>query len=170
MIDKRTIVRNVVIAVFVIICAIAYLRSEAQEAQQHSQGAYEEYQSEQLTELYEEEEQARINQLYDMATPYEDVVSYPYDYVGNDIKVYGDVADISLLNDTTGNPSFIDIGEAYPSTNRVTIVIWEENYENVSLIFQELTYDDTIFVEGIVEMYDGVPQIEVTDVGQIHIL
>ena len=168
--DKKTIIKNIIIVLFVIVCAIAYFKSEADEAKQHSQGAYERYQEEQLAKRNAEEEQSRINELYDMAAFYEDVVESPYDYIGCETKVYGNVASISLLNDTNGRPSFIDIGETYPSTNRFTVVVWGENYEDVSIALQNIGLGDTIFVEGVVEMYDGVPQIEVTNPGQIHTL
>lgn len=168
--DKKTIIRNIVIAICVVVCAVAYFRVKSEETRPHSQEAYEQYQAEHLEYMEEQEEQARIDELYDRAVPYEDIIESPYDYVGCDIKVCGDIADISILNDTNGRPTFIDMGEAYPSTERFTIVIWEENYEDVSFVLEDITYTSTIFVEGVVEMYDGIPQIEVTNSGQIQVL
>lgn len=163
-------VKNALIAVFVVACIGAYVYDKAQEAKDHSPGAYQQYQNEYIAEKNREEEEARINQLYDMACYYEDVVTDINDYLGSDIKVYGEIAEISQSPDSTGSPTFIDLGEPYPSANRFTIVIWEEYYSLFSDKLQQLNYGDTIFVDGCISTYEGVPQIEVTDPAQIQIL
>lgn len=163
-------VRNVIFALFVIACIVAYVVDKANEAKEHSSGSYEQYEAEHYAEKEKEEEEARVADLYDSSINYEDILYEPYEYEGQNLMIEGPVAEISILNDSTGSPSFVDVGEAYPSTYRISVVVWEEHYDDVAEALNAVSIGDIIFVEGYIEMYDGVPQIEVTDPLQIQIL
>ena len=160
----REKIRNIVIAAFVIVCIGAYIYEKGEEAKDHSPGAYEQYQQELLAERASERNEHELQHLRDMSVPYEDA----WDFLGETYMIEGTIADISRAVDSTGSPTFIDLGEAYPSTNRASIVIWEEHLDDVSIVLDELSIGDSIFVEGYIDSYDGVIQIEVTDPAQIH--
>lgn len=163
-------VRNVIFALFVIACIVAYVVDKANEAKEHSSGSYEQYEAEHYAEKEKEEEAARALDLYDTSLNYEDILYEPYEYEGQNLTIEGPVAEISILTNSNGSPSFIDIGEAYPSTYRISIVIWEEHYDDVVKALDTISIGDTVFVEGYMEMYNGIPQIEVTSAEQLEVL
>lgn len=164
--NKKITPKNVAVAIFVALCVFSYFYVEARDARESSHSGYEQYEAKQQIKRNIEDEVARINYLNDASIPWGDYS----DFIGETTMVTGPVADISILNDSNGSPSFIDLGEAYPSTDRFTIVIWEEHYDDVATVLNEISVNDIIYVEGCIEMYDGIPQIEVTDPSQINIL
>lgn len=122
---------------------------------QESEAEAKEYRDEQYADYYAS--------LTSSAVTYEDAKEYLY----TEKMIEGPVADITYAADSYGSPTFIDLGEAYPSNDRVTIVIWEEHLDSLESILNSLEINDIICVEGYVDMYDGAPQIEVTDPSQI---
>lgn len=99
--------------------------------------------------------------------------SYPCeaakDFPGENIMVKGSVESIFQSKESSGKPTFIDLDYEYPNPNRVTVIIWEEDLNNLEGILSHLEYGDIIYVKGMVEIYDGVAQIEVSDPDQIEV-
>lgn len=91
------------------------------------------------------------------------------DFIGEKAIVKGSVENINYATETSGSPTFIDLGYEYPDKRRVTIVIWEENYSKVAEIVDDLFYGDIIYVTGTLEEYGGAVQIEVSDADQIEL-
>lgn len=168
--NKKITPKNVAVAIFVALCVFSYFYVEARDARESSHSGYDQYVAERQTNsddyMDEQYHDYVIDHLNDISIAYEEA----YMYAGETTMVTGPVADISILNDSNGSPSFIDLGEAYPSTDRFTIVIWEEHYDDVATLLNEISVNEIIYVEGCIEMYDGIPQIEVTDPSQINIL
>jgi hypothetical protein len=82
--------------------------------------------------------------------------------VGEPIRVRARVVRSYYASTTSGRPTFIDLGHAYPSRSRVTILIWGRNRVNFprapELMFRPGTL---VCAQGVVELYRGVPEIEV---------
>ena len=88
--------------------------------------------------------------------------------MGRVATIRGPVAGTKYAATSNGSPTFLDLGAAYPSQRRVTIVIWNEN--RVKFGRPEIRYRNrTICVRGRVQRYAGVPDIEVTSPTQIAI-
>lgn len=153
----------VVIAIFLFSVLLTPSRPTEEDM---ASSAMAEYESEAEEHMEEQQHDYEIDRLNDISISYEEA----YMHVGETTTVDGPVADISILNDSSGSPSFIDLGEAYPSTERFTVVVWEEHYDDVAAVLSNISRNDIIYVEGCIEMYDGIPQIEVTDPSQITIL
>lgn len=90
-------------------------------------------------------------------------------YVGRTATVKGPVASTKYAVSSTGSPTFLDIGAAYPSSRRFTVVIWSQRRARFGS--PERRYrGHTICVRGLVESYQGLPQIEATSPAQIAIM
>jgi hypothetical protein len=88
--------------------------------------------------------------------------------LGRVATVRGLVAGTKYAVGSNGSPTFLDIGAAYPSSRRVTAVIWQEDRAKFGR--PEARYlGRTICVRGRVHRYAGVPEITVTSPSQIGI-
>lgn len=158
--------KNVIIALFILLCIGAWVSSEMKEAKDHSQSDYQKYEQQQIESMNEAERQREIAELYDESVIYVDA----WDFVGENKTVRGEIADIYTSDESSGSPTFIDIGNAYPDTNRVTAVIWEENRNALQSTIDALNVGDTVFIYGYLDVYDGIINIEVTEPSQIKTL
>ncbi|NMC76967.1 MAG: hypothetical protein GYA60_06715 [Candidatus Methanofastidiosa archaeon] len=89
-------------------------------------------------------------------------------YVGERKKVCGEIKNIYYAKNSAGKPTFIDMGNPYPSNNRFRILIWED-YRDKFLDIILLGKGKIICISGFIEMYQGIPQIEAFVEGQIKI-
>lgn len=156
-------VKNVLICLVVIFFIGSYFYFEVQDAKKIPTA--EEHEQYMLEQREKEAEELREDYISE-AIPVDEIIEYPADYEGVEILVSGSVACISHETESNGSPTFIDMLNAYPNENRLTIVIWEENLLFVQDALDTLNVGDNIYVYGALEIYDGVPTIEVTDSSQ----
>lgn len=90
------------------------------------------------------------------------------DHIGDRIAVCGPVAGTFYGSSIKGRPTFLNVGEDYPSKRRFTVVIWGENRGNFPQAPETYYSGKTICVTGLIQEYEGIPQIEVTTPGQIQ--
>jgi len=90
-------------------------------------------------------------------------------YIGEYKIVCGKVIDTYYASSTSGQPTFINIGQPYPDVNRFTVIIWGENRYNFPSNLESYYYAETICVSGSIENYQGSAQIEATSSSQIKI-
>ena len=89
--------------------------------------------------------------------------------VGTYATIKGRVAGTKYASWSNGSPTFVDVGVAYPSSRRFTIVIWGENRARFGA--PEAKYRNHVLcIRGLVTSYNGVPEIEATSPGQISIV
>lgn len=91
-------------------------------------------------------------------------------HVGETVTVYGPVADMEYASTSDGQPTFIDLGTAYPDSSRVTMVIWGEDRGNFPEPPEALYAGKMLCVTGEVYLYRGVCNIEVYEPSQVQIL
>lgn len=91
-------------------------------------------------------------------------------HVGETVTLYGPVVGAEYASSSKGKPTFIDIGAAYPSKNRLSITIWGKNRSAFSTPPEKLYEGKTVAVRGKVYLYDGVCNVEVTSPDQITVL
>lgn len=89
-------------------------------------------------------------------------------HIGERATVYGPVASTKWATSSRGQPTFINIGNSYPNTNRFTVVIWGENRGNFPFAPESHYSGKTISVTGLITSYEGIPEIEVTSPNQIQ--
>ena len=57
-------------------------------------------------------------------------------------------------------PIFIDIGAAYPSNNRVTLVVWGEHYDDFAEMINAVDHGNAwLSVTSYLEVYEGSLQM-----------
>ncbi len=90
-------------------------------------------------------------------------------YVGEVETVCGPVAETHQETGPRGQPTFINVGRSFPEPDRFTVVIWEEHRANFDEAPDRAYDGETICVTGEIELYEGVPQIEVQRPAQIEL-
>jgi hypothetical protein len=89
--------------------------------------------------------------------------------IGRVATLRGYVAGTKYASFSNGSPTFLNVGVDYPSSRRLTVVIWQENRAKFGR--PETRYlHRTICVRGFVNTYAGVPQIEATTPTQIAVV
>jgi len=106
---------------------------------------------------------------HDVETDFTNAVSCSEakDHVGERIAVYGTVVSTHYANGSSGKPTFLNMCYDYPDSNRFQVVIWGENRGNFPQPPEDYYNSKTIYVSGLIVLYDGVPEIEVTSPSQI---
>ena len=90
-------------------------------------------------------------------------------YVGQHKTVCGPVVDTSYPGGISGQPTFLNLGKSYPNSARFTVVIWGRNRANFPAQPEAYYLWENICVEGVIELYEGVAQIEGTNQRQIEV-
>jgi hypothetical protein len=86
--------------------------------------------------------------------------------VGRTLTVRGRVAGTLYAATSSGSPTFLNVGVDYPSSRRLTVVIWGRNRSRFGA--PESRYRSrTICVRGYIDTYRGVAEIEATSPSQI---
>lgn len=90
-------------------------------------------------------------------------------YIGQTKTVCGNIVRTTFAQNTNGQPTYLDMGRAYPDSSRVSIVIWGSSRANFSTPPETLYRNKTICVTGVIKTYQGIPQIEVRTPADIEI-
>lgn len=105
-------------------------------------------------------------------TPPQQPQGIPWDqapsHIGETTTVYGPIVGTRWASSSKGQPTFLDIGNAYPNPNRFTVLIWVENRGNFPSPPESYYSGKTISVTGLITEYQGVPQMEVASPSQIQ--
>ena len=152
--------KKILIAAFAVLCIAAYFIIEANEARQHSSAGYEEYEQQHWKEVEQEEREALTADAI--------TCDIAKEHIGETVLVKGEVVRIYTANESSGSPTFIDLDYEYPSKDRVSIVVWEEDLDDFFFLIDELSIGDTLYVEGYVEEYDGTAQIHSSTIGYTY--
>ncbi len=82
------------------------------------------------------------------------------DHIGETCTVAGPVVDVYQATDANGMPIFIDIGAAYPSDNRVTLVVWAEHYDDFAEMINAVDHGGAwLSVTSYLDVYEGSLQM-----------
>ena len=90
------------------------------------------------------------------------------DHIGDRATVCGPVAGTKYGATSRGKPTWLNIGKDYPSSERFVVIIWGENRGNFPQPPESYYLGKTICVTGLIQPYEGIPQIEVTTPDQIQ--
>jgi hypothetical protein len=79
------------------------------------------------------------------------------------IRVKARIVAVVYARSSSGRPTFIDLGHAFPNRNRLTLVIWGEDRLNFPAPPERLfRLGQLICAQGFVTSYRGVPQLRVS--------
>ena len=120
-------------------------------------------------EYYEDEDASLDDYLYGTlgAIPWEDAAGY---YEGEYVTLFGVVEGSEYASASNGRPTFLNIGNEYPNSDRVTVVIWGENRDNFDIAPESYYLGELVVVRGELYYYEGVPEIEVYSPDDIFIV
>lgn len=90
------------------------------------------------------------------------------DHVGDEITVQGPVVGTRYASDSNGEPTFLNLGEDYPNEDRMTVVIWGDDRAEFGSPEDEYDGKD-ICVSGVVDTYEGIPQIAIDSTDDISV-
>jgi DNA/RNA endonuclease YhcR with UshA esterase domain len=83
-------------------------------------------------------------------------------HVGQLVRIKGPIVSTNYAVGSNGSPTFLDMGRAYPSAGRVTLVIWGSDRSNFPFAPERYLRGRTVCAQGTVRLYRGVPQITVS--------
>ena len=107
-----------------------------------------------------------------VATACQDAISWDdaYQHVGERATVQGPVKSPRYAESSSGQPTFLNIGRPYPDPDRFTIVIWGDDRGNFPTAPEQAYDGKTICVTGLIESYQGGPQIIADSPSDIEIV
>ena len=91
-------------------------------------------------------------------------------YIGKRVTVEGPVIGTHYASRTKGKPTFINVGNDYPDSDRFVVLVWGKYRENFPQPPERLYAGKAIWVAGRVKTYRGVAQIVVTEPGQVEVV
>lgn len=83
-------------------------------------------------------------------------------HLGAVVSVYGEVVETTFRSDTSGEPTFLNVGRPFPDPQRLTVVIWGTNRSRFPEAPERMYQGKTICVTGTVGVYQGRTEIEVS--------
>lgn len=92
------------------------------------------------------------------------------DHVGERATVRGRVAGTRYAQDVDGQPTFLNLGRDYPDPERVTVVVWGKDRGRFPGPPETVYAGRTICATGTLELYEGVPELEISASTQIEIV
>lgn len=90
-------------------------------------------------------------------------------FIGQMKTVCGNVVRTTFAENTTGQPTYLDVGRAYPDPSRFSVIIWGKQRANFPTPPETMYRGKMICVTGTIQTYKGVAQIEVRTPAQIEI-
>lgn len=92
------------------------------------------------------------------------------DHIGERVTVRGRVAGAVYAQDVDGQPTFLNLGRDYPDPGRVTVVIWGRDRGRFPGPPETLYAGRTICATGTLELYEDIPELEISASTQIEVV
>ena len=102
----------------------------------------------------------------------EDAISWQEapQHIGETVTVYGPVTGTEYASASNNQPTFINIGAAYPDDSRVTAVVWGEDRNSFPYPPETIPTGKTVCVTGELYAYDNATYVKVTSPNQLTVL
>lgn len=91
-------------------------------------------------------------------------------YAGEQRTVRGPVVDTTYAESSQGQPTFLNLGRAYPDPDRFTVVIWRDTRTSFDQRPEFMFAGQEVCVTGEIQMYEGSPEIELPGRNAIEIV
>lgn len=91
-------------------------------------------------------------------------------YAGQQVTVIGPVVGATWASQSRGQPTFLNLGLPYPDPARFTVLIWIDSRGAFPAPPEELYAGRIICVSGVVELYQGSAEMEITGPEQITVV
>ena len=90
-------------------------------------------------------------------------------HVGITVAVVGPVMAVSQRDGIRGNPTWMEVGAAFPNQNRLKVVIWEEQKHLFPMVTPGQLTGHSVCITGKLPDYKGVAQIVLRDANQLSL-
>ena len=80
-------------------------------------------------------------------------------YIGTYATVIGPVVSAYWAQEEQGKPTFLNLGAAYPDPSRFTVLMWIDARWNFDFAPEEVYLGATVCVSGLIELYEGSPEM-----------
>lgn len=90
-------------------------------------------------------------------------------YVGENRTVCGPVAGARFAKDSRGQPTFLNVGEDYPSPKRFVVLIWGDDRPNFPFEPESYYEGKTICATGEIQEYQGSYEVEIRSPNAVEI-
>ena len=94
--------------------------------------------------------------------------------VGEVKTVQGKVVDTHFASNSSGQPTFLNLCYPYGDSRRFTALIWGENRQKFIDCLggppEQVLLNREVCVEGLIEIYEGIPEIILTECGQLTLI
>lgn len=96
------------------------------------------------------------------------------EFVGETKTVQGPVVDTYFCHTCSGQPTFLNLCYKYEDSRRFTALIWGEDRQEfidcVGGLPEVILLNREICVKGLIELYDGIPEIILKECHQLAVL
>ncbi len=91
--------------------------------------------------------------------------------IGRTVAVVGPLMNVTTPTPGTfnGDPTWIAVGGVYPSTERLSVVIWGDNKNEFPGVSSRLA-GLSVCIIGLIEIFRGTPQIEMRTASQFYVM
>ncbi len=89
-------------------------------------------------------------------------------YYGEYKTVCGPVVDTHYASTSSGQPTFLNLGKAYPSPDRFTVVIWGDDRHNFPQAPEDYYLGKNVAVSGLLQEYEGSAEVFISGPSQIQ--
>jgi hypothetical protein len=90
-------------------------------------------------------------------------------FIGQTKTVCGNVVRTTFAESTNGQPTYLDLGRAYPDPSRFSVLIWGNQRANFPSPPEALYRGKTICVNGLIKTYRGTLEMEVRNPSQVQV-
>ena len=88
-------------------------------------------------------------------------------HAGKTVAVRGPVVRVTQRADIRGGPTWIDVGEAFPTPNRLTLLIWNDQRPAFEQLLSSDLRDRGVCAIGQIRMYEGRPTLTLKSPAQL---
>lgn len=90
-------------------------------------------------------------------------------HIGSTVAVVGPVVAVTQRDGIRGNPTWLEVGAAFPNPNRLKVVIWEEQKSLFPMVAPGPLTGRSVCITGKLTDYKGVAQIVLRDANQLSL-
>lgn len=90
-------------------------------------------------------------------------------HIGSTVAVVGPVVAVTQRDGIRGNPTWLEVGAAFPNPNRLKVVIWEEQKSLFPMVAPGQLTGRSVCITGKLTDYKGVAQIVLRDANQLSL-
>ena len=91
-------------------------------------------------------------------------------HIGQSVTIEGPIVSSKYASSSKGQPTFLNVGKAYPDPTRFTILIWGSSRSNFPSAPESMYQGKTVRVTGTVQEYKGSTEIVVSSPVAIQVI